>query len=135
MLIAVTSTAPGLDAEVDPRFGRCKFFTIVDTETMTFETIDNDNINREGGAGIQAARMIADKGAKTVLTGNCGPNAHRTLGAAGIKVVIGCTGTVGQAVQAFNTGTLEAAENPNVEAHHSTDGIQSPPAQEDGQAK
>jgi predicted Fe-Mo cluster-binding NifX family protein len=135
MIIAVTSTASGLDAQVDPRFGRCQYFTIIDTETMQFETIDNDSMNKEGGAGIQAARTIADKGAETVLTGNCGPNAHRTLSAAGIKVIIGCTGTVSQAVQAFNAGTLEAATSPNVEAHHATVAFQSPASMEDGQAR
>ena len=34
MRIAITATGPTLDAEVDPRFGRCQYFIVVDPETM-----------------------------------------------------------------------------------------------------
>jgi predicted Fe-Mo cluster-binding NifX family protein len=61
--------------------------------------------------------LVADKDAKTVLTGNCGPNAFRTLEAAGIEVVIGATGTVREAVEAYKRGDLKATGGPNVESH------------------
>jgi len=70
-----------------------------------------------GGAGIQSAQLVADKDAETVLTGNCGPNAFRTLAAAGIGVVIGATGTVREAVEAYKSGRLKATGGPNVESH------------------
>jgi predicted Fe-Mo cluster-binding NifX family protein len=87
MKIAVSATAPGLDAEVDPRFGRCQYFIIVDPQSMEFESVDNSNALASGGAGISTAQMIASKGVEVVLTGNCGPNAYRTLSAAGIQVI------------------------------------------------
>ena len=40
MKIAISATGPTLDAEVDPRFGRCQYFIIADPETMEFEAID-----------------------------------------------------------------------------------------------
>jgi predicted Fe-Mo cluster-binding NifX family protein len=52
MRIAVSSAGAGLDSEIDPRFGRCSHFVIVDSETMEFETIENPNVMAAGGAGI-----------------------------------------------------------------------------------
>ena len=69
-----------------------------------------------GGAGIQAAQLVADKGADVVLTGNCGPNAYRTLEAADVKLVVGVSGTVREAVDKFKSGAFESTEGPNVDA-------------------
>jgi predicted Fe-Mo cluster-binding NifX family protein len=90
--IAISAAGPTLDAEVDPRFGRCQYFIIADTETTDFEVINNASAMSSGGAGISAAQMIADKGVEAVLTGNCGPNAYQVLSPAGIKVITGVSG-------------------------------------------
>ena len=63
MKIAISATGPALDAEVDPRFGRCQYFIIADPETMEFEAVDNNSAMAAGGAGIAAAQMISGKGA------------------------------------------------------------------------
>ncbi|HNS99512.1 MAG TPA: NifB/NifX family molybdenum-iron cluster-binding protein [Polyangiaceae bacterium] len=118
MIIAVSALAPSLDAEVDPRFGRCGYFVLVNTDDMSFQAIENANAARGGGAGIQSAQLVAKHGAKTVLTGSCGPNAHETLTAAGIGVAVGCSGTVRSAVQQFQEGKLSLAKEPNVAGHH-----------------
>lgn len=117
MRIAVTAVEPRLDAEVDPRFGRCPFFVIVETDNLNFEAIDNANLALGQGAGIQSARMLAERGVKYVLTGNCGPNAHQTLTAANIGVIVGCSGTVRNAVEQFAAGRLQPACVPNVPGH------------------
>lgn len=117
MRIAVTAVQPGLDAEMDPRFGRCPFFVIVETDNLSFEALDNDAQTLGQGAGIQAARLLADRGVKYVLTGNCGPNAHQTLTAAGVGVVVGCAGTVRSVVEQFTAGRLQPAGGPNVRGH------------------
>ncbi len=117
MKIAVTAAGPSLEAAIDPRFGRCSCFLIVDTDAMTFEAIENANGALGGGAGIQSAQLIARKGAGAVLTGSCGPNAHRTLAAAGIDVMVGCGGTVSEAVERFKAGQLVAASSPDVASH------------------
>lgn len=115
MKIAVTATGDGLEAEIDPRFGRCQKFVFVDTDTLETETIDNQNVTAGGGAGVQSAQLVANSGADTVLTGNCGPNAHQTLAAAGVTVIVGVRGTVRDAVERFKAGELSATNEPNVD--------------------
>ncbi|MFH2011639.1 MAG: NifB/NifX family molybdenum-iron cluster-binding protein [Pseudomonadota bacterium] len=118
MKIFITATGQGLDAEVDPRFGRCQYFTIVDPDTMQFESIDNSSIGASGGAGIQAAQFVANKGADVVLTGNAGPNAYNTLQAAGVIVITGVTGKVREAIEGYKSGKLQPpASGPSVDAH------------------
>lgn len=118
MKVAVTSRGRTLSDEVDPRFGRAQMFLIVDTETGNFEVVDNkQNLEAAQGAGIQAARIVSEHCAEVVITGHCGPNAFRTLSAAGIKVVIGADGTVKDAVEKFKSGELKPAEGADVEGH------------------
>ena len=72
--ICVTSQGNDLAAPIDPRFCRCAYFNIADSETMQFEAISNSAINASGGAGIQAAQTVASMGVEAVLTGNVGCN-------------------------------------------------------------
>ncbi|MFB3925736.1 MAG: NifB/NifX family molybdenum-iron cluster-binding protein [Syntrophales bacterium] len=41
MKVAVSSTGPDLESLLDPRFGRCRYYLIVDTESLAFEAVDN----------------------------------------------------------------------------------------------
>jgi predicted Fe-Mo cluster-binding NifX family protein len=118
MRIAVSAAAPDLDAEVEPRFGRCQYFVIVDPQSMEFEGLENSGAMAAGGAGISTAQMIADKGVEVVLTGNCGPNAYRTLSAAGVQVVTGVSGRIRDAVEAYRAGKLKPNAQPSVESHY-----------------
>jgi predicted Fe-Mo cluster-binding NifX family protein len=104
MKIAISSTEASLDAPIDEQFGRCPCFLIVDEEGSVSRVVDNPHADRGSGAGIQAARMLAESGVSTVLTGRCGPNACVALAAAGIAVVTGCNGTVRQALERFTAG-------------------------------
>ena len=122
MKIAITSTAPTLDADVDPRFGRCQYFVIADPDTMEFETLNNSGAAAGGGAGIATAQTLTGKSIEAVLTGNCGPNAYGTLEAAGIKVITGVYGKVRDAIQSYKSGKLKASSQPNVAGHFGTGG-------------
>ncbi len=117
MKIAVTSTGPSLDDSVEARFGRCAYFLIIDTDTMQYEAIENPNIALGGGAGIQSAQLMSEKGVTTVLTGNCGPNAFNVFGQASIQVIVGVSGVVRNAVEQFKTGALSSASGPSVASH------------------
>jgi len=115
--IAISATGPTLDAEVDPRFGRCQYFVIVDPETMEFEALENSSAMAAGGAGISTGQMIAGKGVEVVLTGNCGPNAYQVLSAAGLRVITGVFGKVKDAIQSYKSGQFQASSQANVPDH------------------
>ncbi|MHC2994572.1 MAG: NifB/NifX family molybdenum-iron cluster-binding protein [Candidatus Atribacteria bacterium] len=117
MKIAITSTGPKLEDKVDPRFGRCRYFILFDTDTNKFEAIENTGAQGMGGVGIQSGQMMSDKEVKIVLTGNCGPNAFSTLQAAGIEVITGATGTVQEAIDKFKSGGFKPVSQANVSAH------------------
>lgn len=112
MKVAVPSTGESLDAKVDSRFGRCPFFLIVDTDSMNFESIRNESAGAAGGAGIQAAQIVAQKGADAVIAINIGPNAFQTLKAAGVKVFL-AEGTISSAVERCKRGDLNEMQGPN----------------------
>ena len=118
MKIAVTSKGRDLESEVDPRFGRAAYILVVDTDSLAFEVLDNsENVNAFKGAGIGAATMMNDKGVEALLTGFCGPNAFKVLRAAKIDVANDISGTVRDAVQAFNGGKVSFSDAANVDGH------------------
>jgi predicted Fe-Mo cluster-binding NifX family protein len=114
MKIAVTSAGNELISDVDPRFGRAKYFIIVDPKTLEYDVVENkQNLNLPQGAGIQAAKTVVDQKADVLISGNCGPNALEVLNAAGIKVVTGTNRRVIDAIIRYKSGQLQtmAASN------------------------
>ena len=101
MKIGVTARGESLDAEVEPRFGRCPHFVIVDSATMAGQGLSNPAADAAGGAGPQTVQSFLNHGAEVVLTGRVGPNAEQALQAANLEVVTGVTGTVREAVEAY----------------------------------
>jgi predicted Fe-Mo cluster-binding NifX family protein/ferredoxin len=131
MKIAVTSRGVSPGDQVDPRFGRCPYFLIIDTETMDVEPVENPNVSLGGGAGIQSAQLMAERDVRVILTGNCGPNAFQTLNAAEIEVIVGVSGKVKNVVEQFKSGSLSSIQAPNVISHFGM-GIGSTPVSADG---
>jgi predicted Fe-Mo cluster-binding NifX family protein len=117
MKIAVSATGKDLNCQIDPRFGRCQYFILVDPETMEFEAFENGGLIASGGAGVQAAQLIAQKGAGTIITGNLGPNAASALSASGIKVYLVPGGTVKDVIESYRTGNLHEASGATVPPH------------------
>ena len=122
MKIAVTSTQASLEAQVDPRFGRCQYFVIVETDDMSFDAFENPNTSLGGGAGIQSGQFVTSKGAHVILTGNCGPNAYQTLSASGIEIIVGVSGTVREAVETYKKGGFSSVSGANVQSHFGVGG-------------
>jgi len=113
MKIALSTVEGRLEAEMDPRFGRAAYFLIVDPENLQFEAIPNPNVNARGGAGIQSAQLVLEKGAEVVITGSCGPNAFRVLQAAGISIYEGGHGTAKQMIQNWKDNKLPQTQQPH----------------------
>ncbi|MDH4212095.1 MAG: NifB/NifX family molybdenum-iron cluster-binding protein [candidate division WOR-3 bacterium] len=124
MKICVTSQGDNLDSQLDPRFGRCKYFLFVDEDTLDFEAIENPNSDATGGAGIQSGQLVAKREARVVLTGNVGPNAFETLRAAGIEVITGVSGTVKEAIEKYASGELSPTDKPSVNSKFGLPGRQ-----------
>jgi predicted Fe-Mo cluster-binding NifX family protein len=117
MKIAISSTGKDLDCQIDPRFGRCQYFIFVDPETMEFEASENEGLMASGGAGVQAAQFIVQKGVKGLITGNLGPNAASAVSASGIKVHLVSGGTIREVTEAFKAGKLQEVSGATVPPH------------------
>ncbi len=109
MKIAVSSVGKELDSEVSNVFGRCQYFVIVEIENKKItktEVIENTSAKQMGGAGVQAAKIVAEKGVEVVITKNIGPRASSILRQFEIKAFRG-NGTVREAIENFLEGKLE----------------------------
>ena len=123
MRICVTSSGPTIEADLDPRFGRCAYFLFVDSETLEVEAAENSNAQQSGGAGILSAQLVVDRNAGAVVTGRVGPNAERVLRAAGVEVVTVAGGTAREAVEIFKS---RAAGEPEATSMTRTDPPRAP---------
>ena len=116
--LVVSAKGQTLDSDLDPRFGRAKYFLLVDPEGDSLEVVENkQNLQLAQGAGIQAAQTVVESGAQAVLTGNCGPKAFKVLKAAKIPVAVGLSGTVREALRQYKENKVSYAQGPNVEGH------------------
>lgn len=122
MKIAISSTGPKLDADMDQRFGRCSCFVVIDPASEKFEVLNNQGAMMSGGAGIQTAQMVVKSGAEAVITGNLGPKAADTLAAAGVKAYLKVSGTVREALARYKAGQLQETSGPTGENHYTTAG-------------
>ena len=105
MKVAISASRGDINAAVDPRFGRCPYYVFIDTETNAAEIKQNESAMAGGGAGIQAAQSVVQRGANAVITGNMGPNAFQVFNAAGQQE------TAQNALQAAYDLVMARAEN------------------------
>ena len=117
MKICVTAGASDLDAPFDPRFGRCPFFTVVETDGMTAESILTSSARSSGGTGLQVAQAVARLDVTALITGNIGPNAMQALSAAGIDVYQQLGGSVRETAEQFKQGGLQKITSPSAPPH------------------
>ena len=118
MKVAITAEGEDWSSKADPRFGRAKYFIVVDAESGEWTVHDNSqNLQAVQGAGIKAARNVMSLGVEVVITGHVGPKAFATLQAGKIQVYTGAKGSVQQALEQFQSGVLDCASEPNVAGH------------------
>jgi predicted Fe-Mo cluster-binding NifX family protein len=117
MKVAISSSGTTLQSNVDPRFGRCPYYIIYDTESDSSKYVENKSGQATGGAGIQAAQMISNMNVESLITGNIGPNAYRVLSEASIKIYSGATGSIKDAIEKFKKGEYKQTIGPDVESH------------------
>ncbi|MBC8509582.1 MAG: NifB/NifX family molybdenum-iron cluster-binding protein [Chloroflexi bacterium] len=107
MKIAISANSNSIDSQFSPRFGRCDFFILIDSETREWEAYPNPAASTRGGAGPKAIQFIADKGAEVIISGRYGPSAFSALEAAGLQAYLAEDGAVNQVFDKFLAGELE----------------------------
>ncbi len=132
MKVAVSAYGADLDADINPRFGRCDYLLIIDTDTMSVDAYNNENINLSGGAGIQSSSFVISKGAKAVLTGNCGPKAMDVFKAENIDVYTGQSGVVRKAIERFKNDSLTPSTGATVPEKSGVENTRTMPASSQG---
>ncbi len=120
MKVGISSSATTLESTVDPRFGKCPYFIIYDTDSGIFSYIENQERQVTEGGGIKVAHMISDMEVDSVITGNIGPNAYGVLSSDLIEVYSGVTGTVENAINRFKNDELELASESDAPPYSGT---------------
>lgn len=107
MKITIPMNERDLNTDVCPSFGRAPYFLFYDTETGESSWLENRAAESSGGAGIQAAQILADQGADALIAPRCGENAAQVLRGAGVAVYRSANGTAKQSIDALAAGKLE----------------------------
>ena len=118
MKIAISAAGKTLDSEFSSRFGRCDYFIIVDSDTEEWTAVANPGANASGGAGVQAAQIVANSGAMAVIGPSFGPKAFDGLKAAGITMYTAQGGSVRDVLAAYKAGKLSKATSASGHGHH-----------------
>jgi predicted Fe-Mo cluster-binding NifX family protein len=118
MKVAVCSQGDSLESRVDPRFGRCSYFLVFDTETGDAQAFPNPSTSVAHGAAIATVQFLMSHRVEAVLAGNIGPNAHSGLSASGILVCSPEGNTVKEALEAYKQGRAREHSSATVGSHH-----------------
>jgi predicted Fe-Mo cluster-binding NifX family protein len=106
--IAVSSTGAELASLVDPRFGRCRYYMIIDPQSYEFEAVENTGSRMQWVTrGTATGNLVAGHKVGAVITGHIGRKATGILKEAHVRIYTGAKGTVKQVVDKFNEGKLE----------------------------
>ncbi|HRZ95272.1 MAG TPA: NifB/NifX family molybdenum-iron cluster-binding protein [Candidatus Moranbacteria bacterium] len=82
MKIAITSTGKKLSDSVSELFGRCPYFIIAEIEAgkiVKTEALKNESENQSSGAGMSAAKLLAENNVNAVIAKTIGPRAMDVL--------------------------------------------------------
>jgi predicted Fe-Mo cluster-binding NifX family protein len=112
MKIALSTDATDLGGDLNPNFGRCRRFLIYDAISGVTESVENPGYGAAGGAGVQAARALVDRGVKRLITGRVGPNSRPLLDQAGIEIIENRSGHLQALITSVADALPAAASNP-----------------------
>ncbi|HHU77028.1 MAG TPA: hypothetical protein GXZ24_09095 [Firmicutes bacterium] len=116
MKIAISTGKENKGALLNPRFGRCEFFAIYDTELKEWKFYPNPGALEGSGAGIKAAEFIIEQEVDVLLTGELGPKAASLIEGSGVKFYRLPEITLQEAVAEFEKGNIAAPQTDPVES-------------------
>lgn len=88
MRIAITSTGDKVESQIDPRFGRCAYFAIYDTDTKSIDFLENPAKGASEGAGPAAVQFVAKQRVSRIISGDFGVKIKSLLDSLGIIMQI-----------------------------------------------
>jgi len=99
---------PTRAGQVDEHFGHCESFTIYAVDDNK-AVVGRESFTPPPACGCKSNLIptLVEMGVKVLVAGNMGEGAVVRLGQAGIQVFRGAKGDVGEAVQAWQNGTLK----------------------------
>lgn len=107
MKIAISAKGKITDNSLDPRFGRCEYFQIYDTEVKATKIVKNKGQEASGGAGIAAANQLIEEEVDVIITGSLGPNAFEIAEKAEIKAYKCDSISIESALEKYHKNELE----------------------------
>ena len=108
-LIAVPSCTPGgIDAEISEHFGHCDLFTLVEIDNGAVISVDSlPGVAHQHGGCMVPVDLLADRGVKILIADGMGMRPLIGFNQVGIDVYRnGGASRVGQAIQAFLSGSM-----------------------------
>ncbi|NLC12016.1 MAG: hypothetical protein GX767_07175 [Firmicutes bacterium] len=117
MKIAISANGKNLSSRLDPRFGRCSYYALYDTEGKNWNFIANPGALEGSGAGVKAAQFLLEQKIDVLLTGDVGPNATKVLKSAGIKVFSLSDVSLEDALKQYEQGQAKHLEGATVASH------------------
>ena len=107
MRVLVTTAAPGLDVEIEPRFWHAAYLTIVDTDTLQWEAVPAPGTPSVHAAGTRLGLLATHQHVGAAISNDYGPNSYIVLESGGIPMYLsGTCKTAREAVEQFKAGKL-----------------------------
>lgn len=94
MKTAFSTNGDSIQDSIEPAFGRCRNFLVVESGSGSVQVVPNPGAASAGGAGVQAAEALVRLGIGKLVTGSVGSNARPLLEAAGINIFTGQSGNI-----------------------------------------
>ena len=123
MKLCVTSLGQSLEDAVDPRFGRCQYFTfitIIKGQIKAVKVVPNISSMEKGGLGIQAVEIVTSNKASKIITRSLGYNAFDKLNSLNIKIFKAPDEreTVKNLIKSYLEGNLQQFSSTDIKAKY-----------------
>lgn len=106
MKIALPAGEKNINSNVYESYGRAPYILIYNSVTKESEFLDNSAVLNQGAAGIRVSQVVADNGAKVLITPRCGDNAQKVLNNAEILIYQSISGTLQHNIDEYFSDNL-----------------------------
>ncbi|NLN71366.1 MAG: dinitrogenase iron-molybdenum cofactor biosynthesis protein [Thermoplasmatales archaeon] len=117
MKIIMPVNSKAEDPDIAQSLSRAPYFMIYDTDAKASDFISNPAMDSPSGAGVKAAQIIIDTGAKVLLTIRCGDRAYEVLNGGNIKIMAAAPGKAKTNIDTYLGGGMNELETIH-EGHH-----------------